>query len=183
MRGTALVLRICCTNYQTAYGKQNTAECFFSPYPLLTSKSSLENKCTHFQLWNGMLTFERYIREKNSIFAWVLVWRIMSLGRLHWIHRIPWQDSCVPFYFLDSKSSIIDKYAFYCFSKAVFSLKSKKLKVCWNLWEKYCLNQYLCAESLKFGMRHLGQVSSKCLLISSSMRTPWQCRFKNICLP
>ena len=41
---------------------------FFAAYRLSTSKSSLGNKCTLFQLWNGMLILIIclvYCREKN----------------------------------------------------------------------------------------------------------------------
>ena len=48
---------------------------FFTAYRLLTSKSSLQNKCTLFQLWNGMLILIIclvYRREKKYIYvsAW-----------------------------------------------------------------------------------------------------------------
>ena len=74
---------------------------------------------------------------------------------LHWIQlsrrKQTWHHICVRFYFLDSKSSIIDKYAFKCFSKAVFSLdlnrKIKKINVYdewymkWIIYELRIWNQ------------------------------------------
>ena len=45
---------ICCTNYKPQ-AVSKTRLNFCAAYRLLTSKSSLGNKCTLFQLWNGML--------------------------------------------------------------------------------------------------------------------------------
>ena len=39
-----------------------------------------------------------------------------------------WHDLCVRFYLLNSKSSITDKYTFYCFSETVLSLDLNRKK-------------------------------------------------------
>ena len=82
--------------------------------------------------WHVNLDMSGLSQRKKYLFATVfpVTLHLIQLSR----RKQTWHHICVRFYFLDSRSSIIDKYAFYFYSKAVFSLdlnrKSKKINVC-----------------------------------------------------
>ena len=82
----------------------------FSAYSLSTSKSSLGFKCTLFQLLNGMLFLIICLVQKNVCTSACTADSVSGLSSLNSVDsEQTWHDSCV----VDSKSSILHKYAFY----------------------------------------------------------------------